>query len=49
MFRSQDIQVFVLTFNIPMIYQVCDVMMSIIAWSRVHFQIYFLNHNSLSH
>ena len=27
MFRSRDIQVFV--FNYPMIYQICDVMMSI--------------------
>ena len=31
-----------------MIYQICDVMMSISAWDRVHFWIGLLNHNSLS-
>ena len=36
-------------FNHPMIYQVCDIMMSISTWDRVHFWIYLLNHNSLSH
>ena len=46
MFRSQDIQIFVL--NHPMIYQICDVMMSIITWDRVHIWIYLLNHYSLS-
>ena len=37
------------TFNHPMIYQTCDVMMSISTQDRVHFSIYLLNHNSLSH
>ena len=32
-----------------MIYQICDVMMSISIWVNVHFWIYLLNHNSLSH
>ena len=32
-----------------MIYQMCDVMMRISTWNRVHFWIYILNHNSLSH
>ena len=32
-----------------MIYQICDVMMSISTWDRVHFWIYFLSHNSLTH
>ena len=32
-----------------MIYQICDVMMSISAWDRVHFWVYLLNHNLLSH
>ena len=36
-------------FNHSMIYQICDVMMSISAWGRVHFWIYLLNNNSLSH
>ena len=36
-------------FNHPMIYQICDVMMSISSCDRVHFWIYFPNHNSLSH
>ena len=38
-----------LYFNHPMIYQICDAMMSITTWERVHFWIYLLNHNSLSH
>ena len=29
-----------------MIYQICDVMMSISTWHKVHFWIYILNHNS---
>ena len=38
-----------LYFNHPMIYQICDVMMSISAWDRMHFWIYLLNQkNSLS-
>ena len=36
-------------FNYPMICQIFDVMMSISTWDRVHFWIYLLNHNSLSH
>ena len=32
-----------------MIYQICDVMMSINTWNRVHFWIYLLNHGSLCH
>ena len=32
-----------------MIYQICDVMMSISTWDRVHFWIYLLNHNSSNH
>ena len=36
-------------FNNPMIYQICYVMTSIAIWGRVHFWIYLLNHNSLSH
>ena len=35
--------------NDPMIYQICDVMISISTWDRVNFWIFFLNHNSLSH
>ena len=35
--------------NGPIIYQICDVMMSINTWDRMHFWIYILNHNSLSH
>ena len=31
-----------------MTYQICDVVMSISTWDRVHFSIYFLNQNSLS-
>ena len=32
----------------PIIYQICDVMMSISTWDRVHFW-NLLNHNSMSH
>ena len=32
-----------------MIYQICDVMMSINTWDRVDFWIYHLNHNSFTH
>ena len=35
--------------NHPMIYQICDVMMSISTSGTVHFWIYLLNHNLLSH
>ena len=35
-------------FNHLMIYQICDIMMNIIIWDRVHFWLYILNHNSLS-
>ena len=35
-------------FNPPMIYQICDVMMSISTWNRVHFWMYILN-CTLSH
>ena len=38
-----------LNHNWIMIYQICDVMMSISTWGRVHFWIYLLKHNSLSH
>ena len=31
-----------------MTYQICDVVMSISTWDRVHFSIYFLNQNLLS-
>ena len=48
MLRSQDIQVFFI-FNHSVIYQICDVMMSISTWGRAHFWIYLLNINSLSH
>ena len=34
-------------FNRPMSNHICDVMMSISTWDRVHFGIYLLNHNSL--
>ena len=47
-FCSQDIQVFCV-FNHPMIYQIFDIMMSISTWDRVHFWIYLLSHDSLSH
>ena len=46
MFRFQDIFCIL---NDTMIYQTCDVMMEISTWERVHFWIYLLNHNSLSH
>ena len=36
-------------FNHPMIYQICDVMMSISTRERVHLWIYVLNNKSLSH
>ena len=36
-------------FNHIMIYQICDVMMSISIWDRVRFWIYLLNNNSLTH
>ena len=36
MFRSQDIQVFFI-FDHLMTYQICDVMISISTWDRVHF------------
>ena len=36
-------------FNHPMIYQICDVMMSISTWDKAHFWIYLLNHNSVTH
>ena len=36
-------------FNHSMLYQICDVMMSISTWDRVHLWMYFLNHNSLTH
>ena len=45
-FCSQDIQA--LYFNHSMIYQICDVMMIISTWDRVHFEIYLLNHKSLT-
>ena len=35
-------------FNHLMIYQICDIMMNIIIWDRMHFWLYILNHNSLS-
>ena len=47
MSRTQDIKF--LFFNHPMIYQNCDVIVSISTWDRVHFSIYLLNHNSLGH
>ena len=31
-------------FNHSMIYEICDVIMSIITWDRVHFPIYLLMH-----
>ena len=48
MFRSQDIQVFCI-FNHPIIYQICDITMSIRTWDNLHFLIYLLNHNSQGH
>ena len=35
--------------NNPMIYEICDVMMSISTWDWVHFWIYLLKQNSLNH
>ena len=32
-----------------MIYQICEVTMTISTWDKAHFWIYLLNHNSLSH
>ena len=34
--------------NHPMISQICDVMMSISTWDRVHFLIYLLNYDSVT-
>ena len=48
MFHSQYIQL-VGFFSHPMIYHICDIMMSFSTWDRVHFWICILNHNSLSH
>ena len=36
-------------FNHPMICQICDVMISISTWKRVHFWKYLLNRNSLTY
>ena len=36
-------------FNHPMIYQICDIIMSIRTWDMVYFWIYLLNQNSLTH
>ena len=36
-------------FKHPRIYKICNVMMSISTWNKVHFSFYFLNHNSKSH
>ena len=36
-------------FNHLMIYQICDFIMSISTWDRLHFWIYLLHHTSLSH
>ena len=33
-------------FNHPMIYQICDVIMSISTWDKVHFWIYLFTYNS---
>ena len=49
MFRFQDIQVFVFLTTYPMIYQICDIVMSISTWDRMHFWVYLLNHKVLSH
>ena len=53
MFRSQDIQDFVFLtiplFNKSLSSWWVHVMMSISTWDRVHFWMYHLNHNSLSH
>ena len=44
----QDILLFCI-FNHPMVWQIRDIMISISTWDRVHFWIYLLNHNLLSH
>ena len=36
-------------FNHLLICQICDVMVNISTWDRVHFWIYLLNYDSLSH
>ena len=36
-------------FNHLTIYQISEVKMSISIWDMVHFEIYFLNHNTLTH
>ena len=36
-------------FNQSMVYQMCGVMISISTWDRVHFCMYLLKRNSLSH
>ena len=36
-------------FNHPIIYQICDAMMSISTLNRAHFWIFLLNHNLLTH
>ena len=41
-----DIQAFVYH---TMLYQICDVIMSISTWDKVHFLIHLLNNNSLTH
>ena len=35
--------------NHPKIYKICDVMMSISIWDKMHFWLYLFNHSSLSH
>ena len=36
-------------FNHPMIYQICDAIMSVTTWNRVYFLIYLLNQVLLTH
>ena len=36
-------------FNHPMIYQIYDITMSVSTWDTLHFSIYLVNRNSLSH
>ena len=48
MFRSRDIQVFVF-YTIAWFAKICEVMISISTWDRVHFWMYLLKHYSLSH
>ena len=36
-------------FNHAIIYQICDITMSISTWDKVHVWMYLLNHNSSSH